>query len=312
MKNVHPMKNIIEMVRVGLGTSEINSCVELTAGYCNAAYLITQENGQKSILKISAKDETSQMRNESCLMKNEITAMRLAKGKLSCKVPEIYYFDDSRKICFGSYFFMEVIEGVDYFILQKELNDEDQATINYSVGKLVKEISKIKGTYFGSLGNPNARFETLYEWIYYMLNNVVLDSEEKGIDYFIPKKDLFSMLEKDKTCFGEFTKPCLVHYDLWEGNIFVESKKISGIIDWERAMFSDPLMEDRFRLQKCSKDFLKGYGNHSFTYNEKRRLLWYDIILFFSMMNEGSFRNYPDYSTYNYAMPLYKNSIEKL
>ena len=51
-------------------------------------------------------------------------------------------------------------------------------------------------------------------------------------------------------------------------------------------MFSDPLMEDRFRTQKCSQDFLNGYSNRSFTYDEKRRLLWYDIILFLSYEEE--------------------------
>ena len=312
MKNTQSLEKIKEMVRLGLGTSEIKNCIELTAGFCNAAYLITQEDGLKSILKIASADETSRMRNESCLMENEVLAMRLAKGKISCKVPEIYFYDKSCLICSGSYFFMEVIEGEDYWVLREELNNEEKAKINYAVGNLVKEISNIKGTYFGSLGNPNARFNTLFEWVYYLLKNVVLDAEDKNIDYFISKTDLFSLLEKDKVCFDEFTNPCLVHYDLWEGNIFVESRKITGIIDWERAMFSDPLMEDRFRTQKCSQDFLNGYSNRSFTHNENRRLLWYDIILFLSMMNEGSFRNYSDDSTYNYAMPLYKASLEKL
>lgn len=312
MKNTQPLTKIKEMVRLGLGSSEIKNCVELTAGFCNIAYFITQEDGRKSILKIASPDETSRMRNESCLMENEVLAMRLAKDRISCKVPEVYFYDNSCKICSGSYFFMEVIEGKDYWALQEELNNEDKAKLNFSIGNLVKEISGIKGTYFGSLGNPKARFDTLSEWVCYLLKNVVLDAEDKDIDYFIPKTDLFSLFETDRTCFDEFKDPCLVHYDLWEGNIFVESKKITGIIDWERAMFSDPLMEDRFRTQKCSQDFLNGYSNRSFTYDEKRRLLWYDIILFLSMMNEGSFRNYPDDSTYNYAMPLYKFSLEKI
>lgn len=312
MKNTQPLEKIKEMVCLGLGRTEIQNCVELTAGFCNAAYFITLEDGRKSILKISSPDETSRMRNESCLMENEVLAMRLTKDKISCKVPEVYFYDNSCKICSGSYFFMEVIPGLDYWALRDELNDEEKSKINFAVGKLVKDISDIKGTYFGSLGNPDARFKSLYEWVYYMLKNVVLDSEDKNIDYFISKRDLYTLLEKDKPCFDEFKAPCLVHYDLWEGNIFVESKKITGIIDWERAMFSDPLMEDRFRTQKCSQDFLNGYCNRPFTYNEKRRLLWYDIILFLSMMNEGSFRNYHDDSTYNYAMPLYKSSLEKI
>ncbi len=312
MKNHQPLAKIKEMVRLGLGASEVQDCVELTAGFCNVAYYITQEDGTKSILKIASPDENSRMRNENCLMENEVSAMQLAKDKISCKIPEVYFYDDSCKICTGPYFFMEVVPGADYWTLREELSNEEKTEINFTVGNLVKEISEIKGTYFGSLGNPDARFKTLYEWVSYMLKNVVLDAEDKNIDYFISKTNLFSMLEKDKPCFDEFTNSCLVHYDLWEGNIFICNKKISGIIDWERAMFGDPLMEDRFRRGKCSQDFVNGYSERPFTRNEKRRLLWYDIILFLSMMNEGSFRNYPDDSTYNYAMPLYKCSLEEL
>lgn len=71
---------------------------------------------------------------------------------------------------------------------------------------------------------------------------------------------LLSRLEEEKEFFEEVTVPCLVHWDLWEGNVFVSGGKITGIIDWERALWADPLLELGFRTYDDPADFLEGYG----------------------------------------------------
>ena len=48
----------------------------------------------------------------------------------------------------------------------------------------------------------------------------------------------------DKTVFDEVKEPSLVHWDMWEGNVFVKEKHVLGIIDWERAMWGEAFMDD--------------------------------------------------------------------
>ena len=56
--------------------------------------------------------------------------------------------------------------------------------------------------------------------------------------------------------------PQLVHWDLWDGNIFVEPKtgQITGIIDFERALWGDPLMEFQYRTLEITPAYESGYG----------------------------------------------------
>jgi len=70
--------------------------------------------------------------------------------------------------------------------------------------------------------------------------------------------------------FSEIKEATLVHWDLWEGNVFIKDGHVSGIIDWERAMWGESLMDDRFRHHNKNDAFLIGFGKESFTEKEKK------------------------------------------
>lgn len=89
---------------------------------------------------------------------------------------------------------------------------------------------------------------------------MVLDSQKVNINLAISIDEMFALLEKDKAIFGEVNFPRLVHWDIWDGNIFVKNGKITGIIDWERCLWGNALMEAGFRSYSQSADFLIGYG----------------------------------------------------
>lgn len=112
---------------------------------------------------------------------------------------------------------------------------------------------------------------------------------------------LLSRLEEEKEFFEEVTVPCLVHWDLWEGNVFVSGGKITGIIDWERALWADPLLKLGFRTYDDPADFLEGYGKREFSPAERRRVKWYNIYLMVLTALECDYRGYQDRSSYEYA-----------
>ncbi|MDD6307484.1 MAG: phosphotransferase [Clostridiales bacterium] len=73
---------------------------------------------------------------------------------------------------------------------------------------------------------------------------MALNAENKSVVIGVDKNDILSLLEKDKKIFDAVTQPVLVHWDMWEGNIFIKDGCITGIIDWERALWGEPLMDD--------------------------------------------------------------------
>ena len=96
---------------------------------------------------------------------------------------------------------------------------------------------------------------------------------------------------------------------MWEGNVFVKDGRVSGIIDWERAMWGEPFMDDRFRMHNRDKYFLEGFGQTSFTENEIKRLRWYDIILYLTMMIEVFYREFEDKGQYFWAREMLEKVV---
>ncbi len=63
-------------------------------------------------------------------------------------------------------------------------------------------------------------------------------------------------------------------------------------------------MDDRFRHHNRNQDFLKGYGQTVFSETEEKRLRWYDIILYLTMMIEVFYREYEDQGQYLWAKEM--------
>ena len=93
----------------------------------------------------------------------------------------------------------------------------------------------------------------------------------------------------------EVCRPQLVHWDLWDGNIFVDpaTHAIVGVIDFERALWGDPLMEIQYRRLQAPAGFAAGYGRPMLkTPAERLRRVLYNIYLYLIMIIEAAYRQY--------------------
>ncbi len=99
----------------------------------------------------------------------------------------------------------------------------------------------------------------------------------------------------------EVTIPCLVHWDAWNSNFFVRDGKVTGIIDFERALWAEPLMEAQFRRfgGAAITDAMRGYGKTSFTAAEQQRNYLYSLHLALVMNTECYYRNYDTDDIFN-------------
>ena len=85
-----------------------------------------------------------------------------------------------------------------------------------------------------------------------------------------------------------------MHWDAWDLNFFAKDGKITGIIDFERALWADPLMEAQFRpvFGDAITNSMRGYGKTSFTPEEEERCHLYTLHLALVMNTECYYRNY--------------------
>ncbi len=311
-KNKQTSEQISKMVEAAFLNKEILNYKELTDGMCNVAYYINFKDGSKSILKISAADNSGFMSQEVNLMYAEVETMRILKKHNIPYIAEVQFYDSSRTICTGEYFFMEVIEGENLNTYREKISEDEYAKIRFQIGEFQRSLLNISNETFGLFGDLDNKFDNFFDFMLHLISNLIEDAEKKDVDLCVEKSKILELLSKDKEYFEEVTVPNLVHFDMWEGNCFVRDGKLNGVIDWERTLWGDYLMEDRFRRHTRNINFLKGFGITEFTTKQYRRILWYDIVLYIIMMTEGEYRGYGDDSQYQWCKPFFLESWNEL
>lgn len=311
-KNRQTPGEIRRMALAAFPAKRMQGCIELTEGMCNAAYLVSFTDGSSSVLKVASGSGQGLMTDEVNMMEAEVRAMRIVRERSAVKAAEVQYYDTSKTLCSGDYFFMEALEGKSFFSVRDQLTEEQKSVIHGEIGEIERAISAIEGRHFGLLADDGHRFSNQFDFVCYLIANVLRDGERKSVEIGVPAEEILCKLKADREIFDEVTQPVLVHWDMWEGNVFVKEGHVCGVIDWERALWGEAFQDDRFRRHTRNRDFLRGYGKETFTENEMRRIYWYDVYLYLTMMIEGTYREYEDDSQYRWVKPLFEASWQEL
>ncbi len=286
---------------------------ELDKGFFNATYYIEVENGRRTVLKIAPQDSQRIMRYEKNIMYTEVSVMQKIKRHTDVPVPDLYYYDAAKTSCPSAYFFMEYMDAEDYDKLYASMTDEQRAAIEREVGSYTRSINQIKGHRFGYYGQERRQKRTWYESFSRMLEDILADAKFYNIEFGLDEADFFHLLDADKCYFDEVQEPCLIHWDMWRGNIFVKDAHVVGIIDWERCLWAEPLMEYGFRTQNRTDAFLEGWGHDKeFTKSEQKRIRWYDLYLYMTMAVELRARDYEDEAWDRYVWRNYWEALRIL
>ena len=284
---------------------------ELKEGFFNAAYRIRLAD-KAVVLKIAPPKEIDVMTHEKNIMFSEVDSMKMAAQKTAVPIPGIYFYDNSHILLDRDYFFMEMLEGKSLSSLGELLSEEEKKNIYFHIGSYTKQLNQIEGEKFGYYAQPDKQGECWYEVFRSMLMDVCHDAGRKNIVLPVEEEKILEMLEKDGHYFATVKTPEFVHWDIWEGNVFIHNGKISGIIDFERCLWADPLMEVGFRTYHCEPSFFEGYGIMKLHEEEKRRARWYDLYLFLIQCLEGDYRGYKDRGLYDWSKDMLLRCMEDL
>lgn len=311
-KNIQSESTLMKLIHHAFPERKLENLHELTEGYFNIAYEVSFEDGTKSVLKIAPDPKVTVMTYEQNIMEAEVHSMRLAAQKTRVPLPEVEFYDPSCTLCSSPYFFMNKINGKSLSSQKSLLSSEQVSHIYHLVGSLNKEINQITNDSFGYPGQKALQGKNWFDVFTAMITAVILDAEKESIDLTISVKELFERLQMDRSIFSNVLTPQLVHWDIWDGNIFIDNGKMTGLIDWERCLWGDPLMEVGFRSYAQSADFLRGYGIGEFTEEEKRRILWYDLYLLMIVAQEHVYRGYETADTYHWATALLREKYAEV
>lgn len=310
-KNRKTREQIARMVERAFGGATLAAgeaaVSELKEGWFNAAYNVRLSDGREVILKIAPPRNAEVMTYEKDIMSTEVASMRLVAQNPAIPVPEIYCFDTARDLCDSDYFFMEKLAGDNYGHVKASLPLETQAEIDRSIGRIVREINGFTGTYFGYDGNRTLQGDNWKETFVNIMDSVLADGVRKNADLFgFGVGDIRAAVLKHAPALEAVTIPRLVHWDAWELNFFVKDGRVTGILDFERALWADPLMEAQFRALAFGggSESMRGYGKTSFTHEEDERCHLYTLHLALIMKTECYYRNYDTDEVSNMAMGM--------
>lgn len=211
------------------------------------------------------------MTYEKNIMYSEVDVMKMIAEKAPVPVPKILFYDNSHDICESDYFFMDMLQGSSFSSIMDNMSQEEKDKIYFEMGKYTQIINSIQNNKFGYYGQKEKQNENWYITFKEMIMDTYSDAKYKDIIIPISQEEILILLEKDKNIFENVHTPKLVHWDIWAGNVFVKNNRIEGIIDFERCLWADELMEVGFRTYGYKKAFYKGYGIDKLSDEEKRR-----------------------------------------
>ena len=278
----------LETICVTHLSDKLESSRELTDGWFNAAFLLCSVNGREAVLKTAPTESVRVMRYEQNLMNIEVEVLRLVNAKTTVPVPRIIAHDKSREIVESDFFLAERVAGKPLDHVRSGWSDEMQDHVDKQVGAYLKEVHTIQGTAFGKFDqNSHNSWSDAFDCLLTWLRQDAID-----LDVELPL-GAFEAADPLLWSLSEVQAPTLVHWDLWDGNIFVdpEGGAVTGLIDFERALWGDPVIEANFSEPRAA--FLDSYGGSILQKpGAGARRLLYDLYLHLIIVIECRFRGF--------------------
>lgn len=269
---------------------------ELTEGFFNAAYLLELSDGRRAVLKVAPPPGVPVLRYERDLISAEVAALGLAAAHTAVPAPAVYAFDDSCRHAPSPYLLMSYVPGVSLHHLRATLPAATQAAIDQALGRYLGQLNAIVGPAFGYLARPAPAGAPWPAVFLGMLRDVLADGEALAVPLPLAPEALLDRVAAWSDALAEVGEPRLVHWDVWDGNVLVDpaAGQVGGIIDFERALWGDPLMEHQFRTFSVGAAFGAGYGALPLAGpGAHRRRVLYNLYLYLIMVIECTYRQYP-------------------
>jgi len=302
-----------EIVRQHLTGARLTEFHELTEGFYNAAYFLGLEDGRRCVLKVAPPHEVRVLRYEQNILAAEVDALRRVRAGTKMPVPTVLCHAESLELLPSPFFIMDFIDGQPLHQLRPTLSQEQQKTLDQTIGGYLREMNAITGADFGYYAQPETRQATWPAAFAALFANVLQDGLDAEVK--LPYDELRPLPERYAAALAEVCEPRLVHWDLWDGNIFVDpvTLQLTGIIDFERVLWADPLMECNFGAFGINPNFIEGYGLRlPYSPAQATRRALYNTYLYLIMVIECTYRQYATDDQEKWARGMLERQLGEL
>ncbi|NEE00678.1 phosphotransferase family protein [Phytoactinopolyspora halotolerans] len=291
-----PAAELVELVKraTGMGADVAS---EFTDGYFNAVYAVTLDDGRDAVLKIAPDPAVTLLRYEVDLMHAEWEFFARA-AEVGVPVPGVIAADPDE-----GYLLLERLTGTSLESTKRSMTAAQLETVRRELGELCSRLGRATGPVFGyprrDGHSQSDRWRTSFLT---MVDDILTDAVEYQRELPAPAGTVRRLIAQRADVLDEVTTPVLVHFDLWDGNVFVvpdgDGYRVEGVIDGERAFYGDPIAELTslaiYTDPAQMPGLLDGFLGRPLTGSESTRLRLYRIYLYLIMVTEGATRDYPD------------------
>ncbi|MEU1471246.1 aminoglycoside phosphotransferase family protein [Streptomyces sp. NPDC005761] len=287
---------------VGVPPELVASCDPLAGGTYNAVTRIGLTDGRQWVVKTPPPGGTH-LAYERDLLVNEVAFYTAAAGlPEENAVPALVHSGLDPAAPGGAYLIMTERPGRPWHEVAGALADAEGRLLRAELGRIVGRLHTAPGP--GGFGYPSAALGPLaptWRGAFTAMTDAVLnDAEAYGARLPRTPAEIRHRLAAAADVLDDVTRPALVHFDLWQGNILVAgepgARRIGGVIDGERMFWGDPAADfvslALFGDIEEDADFLAGYGESApggppeFDGSLRTRLALYRAYLYLIMLVE--------------------------
>ncbi|MFI2318015.1 phosphotransferase [Streptomyces sp. CB00072] len=292
-----PLTRVLDAL--GVGERDIASRATLTGGTYNTVTRVTLTDGRDWVVK-TPPPHTAALRYERDLLVNEVAFYTAAAQSGGAAAPRVVRSEPDPASPTGAYLVMTARPGRPWHEVGTA-GAGDEPRLRAELGEAVGRLHSVTGPAgFGYPAEPFGPLAATWRAAFTAMTEAVLaDAETYRARLPYPVGHIRTVLADAAHVLDDVTRPALVHFDLWPGNLLVTgdpgARTIGGIIDGERMFWGDPVADfvslALFADIERDGDFLDGYarstgGAVEFTDSLRTRYALYRSYLYLIMLVE--------------------------
>jgi aminoglycoside phosphotransferase (APT) family kinase protein len=264
----------------------VRQAAELSGGGFAAVWRADLADGRQVVIKVGPTAGTRLLRYERDLVAAEAAYFRTVRAAApGVPVPEVLHLADD-------WIVTTLLPGTSLTGLP------DSTAVREQLGAAIAGLHRVTGPHFGYTGArpAGADWPTAYAA---MIAALLADAA----DWEVPlPAGIDTLAARHRAVLATVTRPALLHFDLWDGNVLTAGGRLTGLVDGERYLWGDPLLDlvspALYRRIEDDPDhpFLRGYTAATPLVLDdvaRVRLGLYRIHLYLLMLAEGPSRGIP-------------------